>query len=192
MNLIMLYSYTVILIFFLHLHFITEEQHAAQVWWKNYLHASTHPIPHLLIPSIYLSRCADSQPLPSNEINTFNWVQAQLMSHVPWRFPPHSGESPGWGWVAPGPGEERLPAWARDTQSVSGPAPGKSCAAHRSCREACSMQGWALHRNSKHLELVSLIVKWRSDCFELWWVVMSKIGFDLLFEGNVYTILIYN
>ena len=93
MNLIMLYSYTVILIFFLHLHFITEEQHAAQVWWKNYLHASTHPIPHLLIPSIYLSRCADSQPLPNNEINTFNWVQAQLMSHVPsWlKIPPTLG-----------------------------------------------------------------------------------------------------
>ena len=93
MNLIMLYSYTVILIFFLHLHFITEEQHAAQVWWKNYLHASTHPIPHLLIPSIYLSRCADTQPLPNNEINTFNWVQAQLMSHVSsWlKIPPTLG-----------------------------------------------------------------------------------------------------
>ena len=156
---------------------------------------SFYPVrrPHLLIPSIYLSRCADSQPLPNNEINTFDLFQA----HVPCPIvtedsPSHSGESPGWGWVAPGPGEERLPAWARDTQSVSGPAPGKSCAAHHSCREACSMQGWALHRNSKHLELVSLIVKWRSDCFELWWVVMSKIGFDLLFEGNVYTILIYN
>ena len=38
--------------------------------------------PHFLNPSIYLSRCADSQPLPNNEINTFNWCQAQYMSHV--------------------------------------------------------------------------------------------------------------
>ena len=99
----------------------------------------SHPVrrPHLLIPSIYLSRCADTQPLPNNEINTFNWVQAQLMSHVPcWlKIPPTLGRV---AWLRlggrAGPGEARLPAWARDTQSVSGPAPGKSCAAHHSCR----------------------------------------------------------
>ena len=46
---------------------------------------SFYPVrrPHLLIPSIYLSRCADTQPLPNNEINTFDWVQAQYMSYVP-------------------------------------------------------------------------------------------------------------